>query len=63
MNKFTIEQGSVSCGISPFPSQAPRSYSKAYCPIRLFITFNGIFMGPGYGGGIWNEKGNGEIKC
>ena len=31
---------------------------KAYYAIRSFITYNGIFMGPGYGlgeGSVWKE--------
>ena len=31
---------------------------KAYYAIRSFITFHGIFMGPGYdlGDGVWTEN-------
>ncbi len=39
--------------------KCPEATYKAYCAIRSFITFHGIFMGPGYGlgdGSVWREK-------
>ena len=36
---------------------------KAYYAIRSFVTFHGIFMGPGYGvdkGSVWNRPNRGD---
>ena len=42
--------------------KCPEATFKAYCAIRSFITFHGIFMGVGYGGfgdaSVWNKKMN-----
>ena len=40
--------------------KCPEATFKAYCAIRSFITFHGIFMGVGYGGlgdaSVWNKN-------